>query len=699
MSAPLSIPSSSSSPRSRKKAFSPRQSRRALLSTATVPTVLRSTRRVTRERLVATVVAAGLVILSLLTATALSGSTLAWSSSLDWSLSTAVDLSLVDVPSLARGLVYTAAANATVSNTTCFPHNTAAWLTGPRLGNTRSVTSHFVRQMTVELSDMLAVPGHARYYLEQTIAFASSRFCNDTQAGQDAASVRLWTVRLLYLATLYQQHSPAIQEATALYNNNNAATTEQCLEERSQKGIGRYDFECPDTKFIVAALSNNGLGANIRSGTTTVLLAGLMTNRTVVFVNNAPQGSDQYLQRPWALASCDRMDYQCFFLPPSPCTITHQQLQQATMLGKKETRRLLKKGELPADNAEQAAKVWILQLSFTPVLENPARLRESLHHHATMLIDRVPSKDPRRPVLLTAASELLEKANIDKRPGYNFAAANFKMNHALNFYAMRPLATYQAKMDETLEEIIPPNFDADTAFGLPIRGTFWLVKQPRHGQFDRLNNRLYYLPTTHAISLSLPQTASDKCFGESECLTFYQHMQGVAQLWKEYHNTTNTNSDPVVVFTSEATKMVQEQQEFASNTTLHDDFSFRFSFLTNHKDVTPDSGFVQDIRKLTNFTADESMLSAVTSLKFQLLPRVSLGNCCSNFHVLLSDFLMEGLGAASDNGFHCLQEFDDPRLKVCCGWHKQCKKDRAQALAVLANQTEATATAAVATRL
>jgi hypothetical protein len=136
--------------------------------------------------------------------------------------------------------------------------------------------------------------------------------------------------------------------------------------------------------------------------------------------------------------------------------------------------------------------------------------------------------------------------------------------------------------------------------------------------------------------------------------------------------------------------MVKEQKEFEKNATLQQDFPFRFKFLTNNFDVTPDSGFVKDIQQTMNFTADDSMLSAVTSLKFQLLPRVSLGNCCSNFHVLLNDFLVEGLGAASENSFKCFQEFTDPRLKICCGWHKECKKDRAEALAALANETAAT---------
>lgn len=66
------------------------------------------------------------------------------------------------------------------------------------------------------------------------------------------------------------------------------------------------------------------------------------------------------------------------------------------------------------------------------------------------------------------------------------------------------------------------------------------------------------------------------------------------------------------------------------------------------------------------------MLSSMSSLKLQLLPRVSVGNCCSNFHAMLNDFLSEGCGAAKFNSFLCLQEHDDPLLQICCGWHHDC---------------------------
>jgi hypothetical protein len=348
----------------------------------------------------------------------------------------------------------------------CFPHNSEEWLKGPRLGNLDEslMNDDFVKLMTLELPYMLSLPGKAKPFLGQTIAFDSSRFVDDAESGDDPKSMRLWAVRLIYLSMIYHQHVQAIPEVEALYGSN----TEVCQKEREALGIGRYDFECPNAKFIIAALSNNGLGANVRSGATTLLIAGLITDRIVLFVNNAPKSANAFLQRPWDLASCDRRDAQCFFLPSSPCTITHKDMKDAYVLKKPEQRVLLKKGELPKDHMDN--KVWVIPLSFVPVLKTPKHLGESLHNYSKSLIDEVPETDPRLPVLKLAMDHLLDEEL--PRPGYNFAAANLKLNHALNFYTMRPNLEYSAKMEKILEEIIPDDFEAENSFGLPIRGEF-----------------------------------------------------------------------------------------------------------------------------------------------------------------------------------------------------------------------------------
>jgi hypothetical protein len=147
-------------------------------------------------------------------------------------------------------------------------------------------------------------------------------------------------------------------------------------------------------------------------------------------------------------------------------------------------------------------------------------------------------------------------------------------------------------------------------------------------------------------------------------------MSGVTDFWHWYQNETGSDANPIVVFSTESEEMVQNQTEFVANVEWQRQFPFNFSFVRNHRDVTPDSGWVKDIRrKKWNITADDNMLSVLSILKMQLLPRLSMGNCCSHFHMIMNELLKGGLGDANDNHFKCMQDFDDPDLRMCC-WGK-----------------------------
>lgn len=131
---------------------------------------------------------------------------------------------------------------------------------------------------------------------------------------------------------------------------------------------------------------------------------------------------------------------------------------------------------------------------------------------------------------------------------------------------------------------------------------------------------------------------------------------------------------PAVIFTTESSSMVDDKDAFMSS---HPDFSLRI--VSNTHDNIPNTGFISSADASVN--PDASLLSAVTSLRFQLLARVTLGNCCSNFHTLLGDLLGAGCGAASTNEFHCFQEMNDPSLRICCGWFKDCQEKKLRAMA------------------
>ena len=160
--------------------------------------------------------------------------------------------------------------------------------------------------------------------------------------------------------------------------------------------------------------------------------------------------------------------------------------------------------------------------------------------------------------------------------------------------------------------------------------------------------------------------ASDKCDTESECLSFAQSLRAVEGHWKEHLNSTGTEMDnpidPTIVFTTESKNIVREYLNFSkSNETLT---SIPFSFITNKHDVTPDSGALFQLNE--SVVADNAMLSSISTLQLQLATRISVVNCCSAFHRVIASFLLEGAGAASASKIHCLQEEQDPELRICC---------------------------------
>ena len=77
-------------------------------------------------------------------------------------------------------------------------------------------------------------------------------------------------------------------------------------------------------------------------------------------------------------------------------------------------------------------------------------------------------------------------------------------------------------------------------------------------------------------------------------------MEVTSALWQSHINGGNNKLravDPTVVFTTESTSVVKEQQAFVTDKG-DAKFPFKFDFVTNTKDVTPDSGFMKDIGKL-----------------------------------------------------------------------------------------------------
>jgi hypothetical protein len=143
-------------------------------------------------------------------------------------------------------------------------------------------------------------------------------------------------------------------------------------------------------------------------------------------------------------------------------------------------------------------------------------------------------------------------------------------------------------------------------------------------------------------------------------MTFSKHMQAAQETWMQHLGNTSEASS--VIVTTESQSIRREQQAYNAS-------PLGSRIVINHRDVTQDTGYLEK-ESSTGVQADDVMLSVMSSLKLQLMTRVTLGNCCSNFHVMLKDLLFEGCGSTTTNTFQCLQDHANPRYRVCCAWDK-----------------------------
>jgi hypothetical protein len=173
-------------------------------------------------------------------------------------------------------------------------------------------------------------------------------------------------------------------------------------------------------------------------------------------------------------------------------------------------------------------------------------------------------------------------------------------------------------------------------------------------------------------TIGLPIRASDKCESESECLPFHEYMNMTKQTFFRYQNeilstagNTRANITNIIV-TSEASQIHDAMMAYEKEQLSELPFDARF--ITNQYDLHQDTGNPTYTNKTMDM--DEVMLSGISSLKAQLHARYLIGNCCSNFHNVLMDFLRGGCGAAKEQVARCMQDHEDPNFRLCCQWSK-----------------------------
>jgi hypothetical protein len=530
----------------------------------------------------------------------------------------------------------------------CLAINSQAWVKGPRVGNSKKGHITFDTAMEMILNSPALIGPHGsgsiHNILKQTICHEQSRFLNYTDDGSEGQkSLNFWALRLLYLSFHIHQHKEATAEAKLRQKLG-------CDKVLTNNGFGTFDFECPKAKFLVVPMGEMGLGAVMRLGAVNALFAGMATNRTVLLINNVTVGGEKALHKPWVHASCERGDIQCFFMPPTPCTVTEAELSDAHVMARGEARRMFKFGEMPPGHEEDRVIIsnFILRPKHTPPGFLPAILNysDAIIQHVSEATD---GNDPRIAIMEKSKEAIADETPFDKEKKYYYFGVESQPHHAAVFYAMRPNPFYAEKLEEILNHIFPEDFNPELSFGLPIR-------------------------------------ASDKCLMESECLAFPQYMKLMGQIWKTHEhaikesakNRGTTDLTTSIILTTESQSVLRDKVNFEKNDTLRASVPFSYKFITNEHDVMQSTGLPSNFMKNTGhvITSDEIMLSAMSSLKAQLMAKFTVGNCCSNFHLLLFDFLQDGCGAAKDNIGQCLQDNDDPEFRVCCMWSKsdECKE-------------------------
>jgi hypothetical protein len=370
--------------------------------------------------------------------------------------------------------------------------NSEQWLKGPRYGNIHhelhTVDDHLIQQMILNMSNFANTIRKQQLstLFGQTLCYPQSQFRNVTLTNSydnyddddfldESPIVRQWAVKFVYLSIHFHQHQYAIPEAEQRYgkNNDDYDTCVSQTELTSNYGVGRFDYECPGAKYLVMALGGNGLGANVRGGMVPAMMLGLMTDRVVLFMNNIPatdNTTSDYIQKEWTLSSCPRKDYQCFFWPVSPCVLTEDDINDAYRLNVSESRRLIKRDEIPiyADHY----KVWIWTTSFQPIVGFHQPSAEKLYEYAQQLVSPTLYENinsGKYYKLLNRSVELI-RTNDGYRDLYHYAAASYKIQHTMTIYLLRPHPQIAQKLENMLSDIIPNDFNPEYAIGLPVRG-------------------------------------------------------------------------------------------------------------------------------------------------------------------------------------------------------------------------------------
>ena len=517
------------------------------------------------------------------------------------------------------------------------------WLQSLRFNNSNDplIDQGFVVNNILNLPGLLLDPSGEtmRAILNQSLAINNSSFLDVSfpmNIAGNEETLRLWNIRLIYLALHVHQHLPALSEAR-LRRDNPVAFQEM----RDEYNVGNFDYECQGARYLITNILNAGVGAGIHWSMVNAFKAGLAVNRIVHFVHKelpANNPKNREYEGGWNQASCSRKDYQCMFAPPSPCIPTMENIRSGYQLNSSELQNLFEKGRLPDTIVNTTKVVFAVtngnEMEWIPTKVMGRKPEAAVKRIISQLLDPLVQKsndaDPQIPLLRKAAAE-----------GWRFGrhlGSLRTMFAAFAAYSLRPIPTNARLIEDFVQD------------ALDSQG------------FD------YLQPRTVGLAIR----ATDKCREESECLTFKEHMEVLHAEWTKLTNTsfaaTSRNRSPLpvqIIFTTESKAVLEEQLDF------HKRNATTAKFILNIHDKLPNTGYYEGKNK------DEMLLCALTTIKLQLYPHLVVGNCCSNFARIIKLLSEGGLGASRGATFRCLQKAEDPRYRPCCWKDSVCLEKKA----------------------
>lgn len=510
-----------------------------------------------------------------------------------------------------------------------FHGNSLEWLQGTPLSNQMEDTE-FIWSQISEIDLAVSNSNSLHSIMDRTVCHKGGRFrtLSDTNWNvTDTMLVSDWAFRLTYLAIHSWHHAPARNEAFARRQHNGNP-------QDPPFHVKPFDFECPNAKFLITNMPRLGMGASFRLGAVGSVIAAIATGRIAVFLNsiNSTNIPSLLTEELW-LASCDRLDMQCAFLPTTPCVVTLEALENKTVtIPESIARGVRRLGRIP-DATMNAQRYLFMETRLAPVPDRGILFKAGsiLLAEAKEMVAALHLKTNGLPIdmftVLDKALQQLKLSTVNKMhtDGYTYYNRYSMIPHAALLYILRLERGMHDRVLRQSEKILTGSgqFDPTRAIGLPIRG-------------------------------------SDKCNRETTCLPFDTYMNLANEVWLEHFAGHDKGS---VVVTTEATDVANASRMYAAS---YAGGGGTLSIVMNDEDVLQDTGRPRTPKYRAR--ADDVMESTLVAMRLQFHTKFTIGNCCSNFHLVLFDLLQHGCGLSETQ--QCLQETTNASYHACCQWSK-----------------------------